>query len=84
MDQELEVYFDNLDEMFGTMGWQQLVEDAKKEIYQLQASAFEAVSFEEMMYKKGMAETLNRIVTLREVTEATRAQHEENDNDASL
>jgi len=83
MDNDLRQYFDDLDDMMGSPGWKRIVEDAKKEIYQLQADALEAPSYETLMYMRGQAETLARIVNLREVSDLTRAQHEEAD-DAGL
>jgi hypothetical protein len=83
MDQQLTNYFNSLEDTFGTAGWRALIEDAKREIYELQASALEAASYEEIMFMKGQAEVLNRLINLPEITAATRAQHEAND-DASL
>jgi hypothetical protein len=83
MDQQTENYFNALEDTFGTAGWRNLVEDAKREIYELQASALEAASYEEIMFMKGQAEVLNRIVNLRDITAATKAQHEVGD-DASI
>lgn len=79
MDQEALNYFNDLEDMFGTPGWRNLVDDAKREIYELQATALEAASYEEIMFMKGQAEVLNRIVNLRDITAATKSQHEEND-----
>lgn len=63
------------------MGWRQLVDDAKKEIYQLQASALEASSYEELMFMRGQADVLNRIVTMREIAEVTKESHLEPDDE---
>lgn len=76
---ELNAYFDNLDEMFGTAGWRQLVDGCVKEIYELQANALEATSYEELMFMRGQADILNRLVTYREEAEQTKASHEEED-----
>jgi hypothetical protein len=81
---EQERYFNDLDDTFGSAGWLQLVDDAKREIYELQASALEAGSYEEIMYKKGQAEVLNRLVSLRAITVATRTQHELADDDDAV
>lgn len=76
MDPELIQYYNDLDDMFGMKGWLQLLENAKAEIYDLQATALEAASYEEIMFMKGQAEVLNRIINLRDITSATRAHHE--------
>jgi hypothetical protein len=81
MDQDALNYFNDLEDTFGTPGWRNLVDDAKREIYELQASALEVASYEEIMYMKGQAEVLNRIVNLREITATTKAQHEVVDED---
>jgi len=84
MDAETRKYFEDLDDMMGSPGWKRLVEDAKREIYELQADALEAPSYESLMHMRGRAETLARLVNLREVSDLTRAQHEEGDDDAAV
>lgn len=78
---ELEIYYDNLDEMFGTMGWRQLLEDASDEIRALQESALNAASYEEVMYMRGQADVLTRLISLRDMSEAIREQQADPDVD---
>jgi len=69
-------YYDDLESMFGTRGWKHLCEEARKQIYQFQAEALEAKSYEQVCYLRGQAEQLARLVNLAEITATLRAQHE--------
>ena len=77
MLQEERDYYNDLADMFGTAGWRRLIDEAKKQIYQFQAEALEAPNFEQVMYLRGQAEQLVRLInlqdnlrTLREAAEA--------------
>lgn len=72
LTQEQTNYYDRLDEMFGTAGWRELVEEAKKEIYQIQADALEAKSWDTVCYLKGKAEQLAYLVNLEEISDMQR------------
>jgi len=67
-------YYDDLDEMFATEGWKNLIEDCTKEIYQLQADALEAGSWDEVCRLRGRAEQLAYLVNLEAVTETMKQQ----------
>lgn len=67
--------------MFGTMGWRQLLEDASDEIRALQESALNAASYEEVMYMRGQADVLTRLISLRDMSEAIREQQADPDVD---
>ena len=69
-------YYNDLEELFGTSGWRHLLEEARKQIYQFQAEALEAKSFEQVCYLRGQAEQLARLINLPETTANMRAQHE--------
>ena len=79
LTQELEVYFDNLDEMFGTMGWRSIVDNAKEEIEMMKNNALEASSYEEVMFIRGKVDVLRRLMNMRDLADATRAVHEQDD-----
>lgn len=67
-------YWDDLDNMFGTDGWRQLILEIKSEIYQLQADALEANSWDEVNYLKGKASALAYVSNLQDVVKVQRAQ----------
>lgn len=80
---ELREYFDSLEEVFGTPGWTILIEDAKREVYQLQADALDAPDWETLLTSRGRAQQLAEFIRLPEQVEGNRASHEEED-DADL
>jgi hypothetical protein len=62
-----EQYIESLEEMIATTGWSLLVEEAKQTIYQLQADALEATSWDIVQRKKGQAAQLAELVNLEEM-----------------
>ena len=68
-----------MDTMFATEGWKALIEEAKQEIYQLQADALEAKSWDEVLVMKGHAERLALLVKLEEISDAQKALLEQDD-----
>lgn len=74
-------YFDDLESMFGTAGWRIVMDEARKQIYQFQADALEAKSYEQVCYLRGQAEQLARLLNLQDVTTTLRAQHETEDEE---
>lgn len=78
LTQDQQNYFDDLEFTFGTRGWRHLVEEAHKWIYQYQADALEKThSFEQVMYLRGMAEQLARLIALPDATANERQQLEQ-------
>lgn len=69
-------YYDDLAYMFGTAGWRNLVDEARKQIYHFQAQALEAKSWEEVCYLRGQAEQLVRLINLQDMTTTLRASAE--------
>lgn len=69
-------YFEDMDGMFGTMGWRRFVDEAKAQIYQYQAQALEAPNFETVAFLRGQAEQLNRIINLPDTLATIRTQAE--------
>lgn len=80
-------YYDNMDEMFGTVGWRTLMEEMAREIYQLQADALDikpipGVSTDFLLGKlQGKAEQLAYMLRLEEVSDAQKAALENDDGD---
>jgi hypothetical protein len=77
-------YFDDLENMFGTLGWRTLIEEAKAEIYQLQADMLEVKSWDEVLVKRGRALALQDLVDKQEVVAQARKTLEEADADIQL
>ena len=57
-------YIEYLEEMIATPGWSVFVEEAAKEIYQIQADALESVNWEELLVKRGRAAMLAELCNL--------------------
>lgn len=72
---ELQKYYDDLNETFATEGWKKIVEEAKTEIYQLQADALElspqgGVSLDYLLGRlQGRAEQLAYFTRLEEISD---------------
>lgn len=73
---EDEKYYDDLEEMFSTQGWRNLVDEARKQIYEFQARALEANNFETVTYLRGQAEQLARMINLEGITATLRENAE--------
>lgn len=67
-------YFEQLDEMFATQGWRNLVEEAKAQIYQYQADALEVANWDRLNEIRGEVLQLARLTNLEEVTAAMKQQ----------
>lgn len=78
---EDEKYLNDLEEMFGTQGWRNLVDEAKRQIYEFQARALEARTWEEVLVLRGRAEQLALLIDLRDTTALLRKQAEEQEED---
>ena len=83
---DTEKYFDDLEEMFATPGWRNLVEEAKAQIYQFQSDALERPTWDSVCELRGQVMQLARLVNLEEVTAFMRAQalSEADDLDANV
>ena len=67
-------YFEELEEMFSTQGWRNLVEEAKAQVYQYQADALEAPNWDRLNEIRGEVLQLARITNLEEVTAMMKQQ----------
>lgn len=65
MDKVDEKYYEKIITLTAYPEWKDYVAELEKEIYQLQAEAFEAKDWDEFNVTKGMARGLARIVNLR-------------------
>lgn len=74
---EMNAYFDMLDETFGTPGWSMLVDEAKRHIYTLQASALEAKNWDEVLIMRGRALQLDDLINMRDAAAIARKGAEE-------
>jgi hypothetical protein len=67
-------YFQDMEETFATQGWKRLVEEARKLIYNIQADALEARSYEQVCEMRGRAGQLAELVNLEELTDLQKQQ----------
>lgn len=85
---EDEQYYQDMEETFATPGWKRLVEEAKRIIYQFQADALEARTYESVCELRGRARQLAELVNLEELTDMSKQQAEaaalEDDSHASI
>jgi hypothetical protein len=72
-------YYDELEDTIGTPGWKTIVEEAKSEIYQLQADALDAPNWDMVNYIRGKAEQLAYLVNLQGISSTQKAALEQND-----
>lgn len=72
-------YYDNLDEMFATDGWKDLMKEVEREIYQLQADALESDSWDKVRFLQGRARQLVIFFNLEAESEAQKALLDEDD-----
>ena len=80
LSEELEQYYRQMEELFGTRGWQTLAEEASKRIYELQANALEAPNYDQVCEMRGEAKAWAYLARLEEVTNVTKASLEEEDD----
>jgi hypothetical protein len=81
---EQEEYFDKVEDVFAMPGFKVLVEEAKAQIYELQAQALEQPSWEAVCELRGRAKQLAEFTRLEEVTLLQKAMLEEDEDDADL
>ena len=72
MSIEDDKYFEQMMTLTGTPEWKVLVTELERMIYQSQANAFEAESWEKLQVEKGFSKGLMFIVSLRELLRKTR------------
>lgn len=77
---EQKKYYDDLGEMMATAGWKSLIEEAKNEIYQLQADALDVDVWEKVCWLRGKAEQLAYLINLEAISDAQRALLEEEED----
>jgi hypothetical protein len=80
-------YIEQLEEMFATDGWRNLVDEARSQIYQYQLDVFQSRTWDEFVELRGRVAQLSSVVNLEEMTRMMKANIEaelEADDDASL
>lgn len=76
-------YIRYMEELTSTVGWQTLLEECQKQIYQLQADSLEAKSWEAVLVNKGKAHQLAEFIALESIVAAMKTDLE-GDNDADI
>lgn len=75
-DDEVE-YFKMMEDLFSHPGWRQLIEEAKVQLYQLQADVLDVCkNWDEVNIVKGRAVQLNELIALPRILETVKAQKE--------
>lgn len=77
-------YAEKLLETFATPGWKLVVEEAKRQIYQLQADALDQKSWENVCRLQGEAAQLSRIVNLEDTIVLMVQQAKEDEDDETV
>lgn len=70
MTREQKEYLDSMESLFGHPGWRLITEDAKKQIYQLQADALDikvCKNWDDVNVARGKAETLAELIMLPQI-----------------
>jgi hypothetical protein len=78
---EQEEYYDALEDVFALPGWKLIIEEATKEIYNIQANMLEVSSWERVCELRGEAARLAEFTRLEEVSRLQKAMLEQDDAD---
>lgn len=82
MDRANDKYYEKMITLTAYPEWHELTEELKRMIYNIQANALEAKSWDEVCENRGFAKALAYLVNLREDTKKQQAV--EVDNDAAV
>ena len=82
MDRANDKYYESMIQLTAYPEWGELVDELKKMIYNIQANALEAKSWDEVCENRGFAKALAYLVNLREDTK--KQQQLEVENDAAV
>lgn len=84
-------YLDTMESMLGHPGWKHLEDDARRQIYQLQADCLDknvCKSWDDVLLARGKAETLTEILMMSTIIANQREMydkiHDFGDSDASV
>ncbi len=69
-------YIEHLEEMIATPGWSIFIEDSKREIYEIQAAALEATTWDHVQRMRGRADQLSEIINLEDMVANQRMEME--------
>ena len=69
-------YYDDMSEMFATNGWKDLIDEMTREVYEKQADALQAGTWEQVCEMRGHAQAYAVLINLKEMTAMQRANEE--------
>ena len=67
-------YFEELEEMFSTKGWKNLVSEARSQLYQYQGDILEVDSWDKVCEIRGEVKQLSRLLNLEDMISLLKAQ----------
>lgn len=79
MDKELERYFEIYFDLFASEGWKQFIEDTEGNI-NLVSDLMSVKDANDLYYRKGQLETLNRIVNFKELIERSYKEQQQDES----
>jgi len=79
MDKELERYFTIYFDLFASEGWKQFIEDTEGNI-NLVSDLMSVKDANDLYYRKGQLETLNRIVNFKELIERSYKEQQQDES----
>jgi hypothetical protein len=80
MTPEQSKYFDDLDSVFGTVGWKVLLAELEQEIYEIQADALDAKDWDSVCRLRGRAEAWAYLRNLEAVLDHQKAELQGDEN----
>lgn len=79
MDKDLERYFETYFDLFASEGWKQFIEDTEGNI-NLVSDLMSVKDANDLYYRKGQLETLNRIVNFKELIERSYKEQQQDES----
>jgi hypothetical protein len=79
MDKELERYYETYFDLFASEGWKQFIEDTEGDI-NLVSDLMSVKDANDLYYRKGQLETLNRIVNFKELIERSYKEQQQDES----
>ena len=79
MDKDLTKYFETYFDLFASEGWKQFIEDTEGNI-NLVSDLMSVKDANDLYYRKGQLETLNRIVNFKELIERSYKEQQQDES----
>lgn len=79
MDKDLATYFETYFDLFASEGWKQFIEDTEGNI-NLVSDLMSVKDANDLYYRKGQLETLNRIVNFKELIERSYKEQQQDES----